>query len=159
MASIPADEIIEVDAEIAQERQYRRTRRMHHLAILVGVIVALVLAFALEVRGTTDVAIRGLGMVVPPSCRFRTWTGLDCPSCGLTRAFVSITHGDLPAAVGFNPISPLVFAAFLFQIPFRAVQIRRLDQGQAELAWPWVNRGLWALLALGVAQWVVRLAL
>lgn len=159
MASVPAEEIIDVEAEAARERQFRRSRRMHHLAILVGVVIALVLAFALEVRGTSDVAVRGVGFVLPPSCRFRSWTGLDCPSCGLTRAFVSIAHGDLTAAISFNPIGPLVFAAFLFQIPYRAVQIRRLDQGREELAWRWVNRALWVLLGLGLAQWVVRLAL
>jgi hypothetical protein len=159
LASVPAEEIVDVEEEAARERRYRRSRRMHHLMILIGVVAALVVAFALEVRGTSDVAIRGLGTVLPPSCRFRTWTGLDCPSCGLTRAFVSITHGDFAAALQFNPISPLVFGAFLFQIPFRSLQIRRIDQGREELAWPWVNRAMWGLLGLGLVSWFVRLAM
>lgn len=154
-----AIEVIDVEEEAARERRYRRARRQHHLLILVGVVVVLAAACALEVRGTTEVAIRGLGTVLPPSCRFRSWTGLDCPSCGLTRAFVSIVHGDFAAAMRFNPVGPLVFGAFLFQIPFRAVQIRRIDQEREELAWPWVNRALWVLLGLGLLQWVVRLSL
>lgn len=159
MASLSAIEVIDVEEELARERQYRRSRRRHHLAILIGVVAVLALALALEVRGTSEVAVRGLGAVLPPTCRFRTWTGLDCPSCGLTRAFVALVHGDLAAAMHFNPVSPLVFAACLFQLPFRAVQIRRLDQGREELAWPWVNRAVWALVGLGLLQWVVRLAL
>lgn len=159
MATVPADEIVDVEAEAERERRHRRTRRQHHLLILVGVVITLVVACALEVRGTSDVAVRGLNAVLPPSCRFRAWTGLDCPSCGLTRAFVSIVHGDFAAALRFNPVSPLVFLAFLFQIPFRAAQIRRLDQGREELCWPWVNRALWVLLALGLLQWVVRLTI
>ncbi len=156
MVSVSAGEIVD-DDEATRELQYRRTRRQHHLLILVGVVVVLVLAFALEVRSPTQVGIRGIDGVLPPSCRFRSWTGLDCPTCGLTRSFVSIAHGDLSAALGFNPVSPLVFAAFLFQIPFRAMQIRRLDRGRDELAWPWVTRALWILLGLGLAQWIVRL--
>jgi hypothetical protein len=143
--------------EAAIELQYRRTRRLHHLMILVGVVIVIALAFALEVRSPTQVGIRGFDKVLPPSCRFRSWTGLDCPSCGLTRAFVSIAHGDLAAALRFNPVSPLVFLAFLFQVPYRAWQIRRLDQGQEELNWRWLTRGLWILLGLALAQWVVRL--
>lgn len=159
MSSTSAIEVIDVDEELARELQRRRSRRTHHLAILIGVVVMFALAFALEVRGTSDVAIRGLGAVLPPTCRFRTWSGLDCPSCGMTRAFVSIAHGDLASALHFNPVSPLVFAACLFQIPFRAYQIRRLDQGREELAWPWVNRAVWVLVGLGLVQWVVRLAM
>ncbi len=143
--------------EAAIELQYRRTRRWHHSMILVGVVIVIVLAFALEVRSPTQVAIRGFDSVLPPSCRFRSWTGLDCPSCGLTRAFVSIAHGDLAAALRFNPVSPLVFLAFLFQVPYRAWQIRRLDQGQEELHWRWLTWGLWVLLGLALAQWVVRI--
>jgi len=141
----------------ATELQYRRTRRAHHLMILVGVVVVIVLAFALEIRSPTQVGIRGIDGVLPPSCRFRSWTGLDCPSCGLTRAFVSIANGDFAAALRFNPVSPLVFLAFLFQVPYRAWQIRRLDRGEEELKWRWVNWGLWGLLGLALAQWVVRL--
>jgi hypothetical protein len=150
-----ATQIIADDA--ATELQYRRTRRAHHLMILVGVVVVIVLAFALEIRSPTQVGIRGIDGVLPPSCRFRSWAGLDCPSCGLTRAFVSIAHGDFAAALRFNPVSPLVFLAFLFQVPYRAWQIRRLDRGEEELKWRWVNWGLWGLLGLALAQWVVRL--
>lgn len=153
--STAATDIATDDAEA--ELRYRRTRRAHHLMILVGVVVAIVLAFALEVRGPTQVGIRGLDGVLPPSCRFRSWTGLDCPSCGLTRAFVSIAHGDFAAAWRFNPVGPLVFAAFLFQAPYRAWQIRRLDRGEEELKWRWVNWSLWGLMGLALAQWAVRL--
>lgn len=158
MASMSADKPMDDDAA-TRALPDRRARRQHHLLILVAVIVVLVLAFALEVRSPTQVGIRGIEGVLPPSCRFRTWTGLDCPSCGLTRAFISIAHGDLSAALAFNPVSPLVFAAFLFQVPYRAAQIRRLDQAREELKWPWITRALWMLLGLGLAQWILRLAM
>ena len=46
-----------------------------------------------------------------PLCLFRAATRLPCPSCGMTRAFCGIAHGDLPAAIDLNLASPLVFLA------------------------------------------------
>ena len=49
----------------------------------------------------------------PVLCPVRRTTELECPGCGLTRAFVSLTHGDLDAALGFHPFSPLVYAVLI----------------------------------------------
>ena len=46
-----------------------------------------------------------------PTCLFRLATGLPCPSCGMTRAFCALGHGDVAAAVHWNLASPLVCAA------------------------------------------------
>ena len=43
----------------------------------------------------------------PAICPLKIATGLDCPFCGMTRAFVFAAHGDLSAASGFNPGWPL----------------------------------------------------
>ena len=39
---------------------------------------------------------------LPLPCIFRSITGLLCPSCGATRAIISLFYGDLAAAVGYN---------------------------------------------------------
>ncbi|SPT52395.1 Protein of uncharacterised function (DUF2752) [Actinomyces bovis] len=39
---------------------------------------------------------------------FHALTGYWCPFCGGTRATVSLLHGDWAAALGWNPIAPLV---------------------------------------------------
>lgn len=46
-------------------------------------------------------------------CAFRRLTNLPCAGCGLTRSFCSMAKGDLPRAVAFHPLGPLVFAATL----------------------------------------------
>lgn len=38
-----------------------------------------------------------------PKCMFKTFTGLDCPSCGATRAAHAILNGNLKEAFLFNP--------------------------------------------------------
>lgn len=40
-------------------------------------------------------------------------TGLECPGCGLTRAFIAIAHGRLAEALELNAGSLVAFAAVL----------------------------------------------
>ena len=39
-----------------------------------------------------------------PVCPFRQITGLLCPGCGGTHALAALIHGELRAALGFNPL-------------------------------------------------------
>lgn len=42
-------------------------------------------------------------------CLFRITTGLDCPGCGLTRAFRAMAHLDIAEATRYNPLGPAIF--------------------------------------------------
>ena len=37
-------------------------------------------------------------------CPFHAITGVPCPTCGITRGFSSLLHGDLGSAFIFNPL-------------------------------------------------------
>tara|TARA_B100000767_G_scaffold273384_1_gene303325 strand:- start:483 stop:881 length:399 start_codon:yes stop_codon:yes gene_type:complete len=47
-------------------------------------------------------------------CPWYHLSGHPCPFCGMTRAFVAITHFDVQAAIDFNLGSPLIYGAFLY---------------------------------------------
>jgi hypothetical protein len=47
----------------------------------------------------------------PVGCPFRLATGLPCPGCGLTRAWVYLAHGDLGDALRANPFGLVTMAA------------------------------------------------
>ena len=42
-------------------------------------------------------------------CIFHALTGLPCPLCGLTRSFVSLSHGHLLQAFLWHPAGPILF--------------------------------------------------
>jgi Protein of unknown function (DUF2752) len=46
-------------------------------------------------------ATTGVGL----PCPFRAMTGWDCPLCGATRMGAALLHGDVLAALGYNPIA------------------------------------------------------
>lgn len=48
---------------------------------------------------------------LPVVCPFRRLTGLPCPGCGGTHAFVAMAHGDFAAAWAYNPLGAAAFAA------------------------------------------------
>jgi len=93
-------------------------------------------------------------------CPFRAITGYPCPGCGMTRAFSAIAHGELWRAVRYNPLSPLLFLAFIAIWAGAAATI---------LNWPRVRALVMrlqpsalatnVLLVIMLAWWVVRLAI
>ena len=48
-----------------------------------------------------------------PSCTFKAFTGIPCPTCGTTRLLTHLAHGDLAGAFGLNPAVALTIIAAL----------------------------------------------
>jgi hypothetical protein len=159
-----ADEIVESPAKppvVAAQLNppARRPDTLQHaifLALAVGVVIA---SFTFGVGQSKKVTLPGLGVSLPSVCQFKNATGLDCPGCGLSRAFIHLAHGDPRGAWRYNPAAALVFVFVVAQIPYRSIQLWRIRRGQGELNWRRV--GNWAIGILAVAllsQWLVKLA-
>jgi hypothetical protein len=98
-------------------------------------------------------ALSILGVTIPELCAWRGVTGLPCPGCGLTRAWVAVLHGDFAASVSHHLLGWLVLlyaaaqatrhAAWL-AFPAKRAGVERIGRG--------LDRGL---IALGVALLVV----
>jgi len=70
--------------------------------------------------GSVDPEVRGH---LIPGCPFRTFTGLDCPGCGGTRAVYALTQGDVARAFEHNVlvmlVLPLLVVAWAAWLAFR----------------------------------------
>ena len=130
---------------------------LYHATLLGLCSLVMVLAVVLSVRNETQVLLPILGVPLPELCMFRRLTGLSCPGCGMTRCFISLAHGDLRAAWGYNPAGIFLFALFAFQIPFRTWQLWRIRRGLPEF---YFGRsavvGLCIFAVTMVGQWVLR---
>ncbi|HEX7151887.1 MAG TPA: DUF2752 domain-containing protein [Thermoanaerobaculia bacterium] len=61
-----------------------------------------------------------------PLCVLKLATGVDCPTCGTTRAIFSLMHGDVAAAWAFNPVGIVVVAILLRRLVMLAANGRRV---------------------------------
>lgn len=46
-------------------------------------------------------------------CMIKLLTGYDCPSCGMTRSAVSLTHGEFIMSLRYNPFTILAVVYFI----------------------------------------------
>lgn len=46
-------------------------------------------------------------------CPILHFTGIPCPTCGMTRSFIAIAQGDLGSAITYHLLGPLVFLSFV----------------------------------------------
>ena len=72
---------------------------------------------------------------MPEMCSSRRLMGIDCPGCGMTRAFISISRGDFARAWQLNRASFFVYFFVAIQIPWHAFQIWRLKRNKRPIEW------------------------
>lgn len=73
--------------------------------------------------------------VVPELCLMHRSTGLWCPLCGGTRATAALVHGDLPAALGYNPFALAIELVALLVVLRWLVRRARGAQGAFLTGW------------------------
>jgi hypothetical protein len=137
----------------------RRPDTSYHVSVLAVSSVVLSLSLLLSTSGPEQVIVPVLNLPLPGLCMTKTLLGLDCPGCGMTRCFISIAHGDLAAAWSFNPAGLLFFGLVVSQLPLRALVVWQIRTGRKALQigrWMWP---LWAVVAVLLVQWGVKMTL
>jgi hypothetical protein len=141
--------------DFAEIDRIRRLQRHRQVLVIAGVVWAL--AFALKELPDGRVAFRGLtGIPLPHTCFTRSWLGLKCPGCGLTRSIIHLAEGDLDASWRSHRLGVLMAIVIAIQIPYRLVALRRLDRPWMETRWQVAFA--YALIALLVGNWLFELA-
>jgi Protein of unknown function (DUF2752) len=84
-------------------------------------------------------------------CPFRDLTGLDCPGCGATRAFLSLVHGDLLRALHDNAVAVALGAAVVPYLGLTALGWRVPER----LAGSFAGRRKWWLVFGVCVVWTV----
>lgn len=100
-----------------------------------------------------DRSIEFLGRRAPEICGAKVFSRAGCPGCGMTRAFVLLSHGEPGRAFRLNFAAPLLYALLWLQIPYRLHRLRRPPREEPRpMAWAWS-----AMLVAIVGGWIARI--
>lgn len=78
-----------------------------------------------------------------------------CPGCGLSRSFVSLSHGDVSGAFQFHLFGPLVYVIFVASLVWAVVPDRlRIAPDHAGLTWLW-RVGSAVVVAAWLSWWAI----
>ena len=80
-------------------------------------------------------------------CPIKFVTGVSCPGCGMTRAWLSVVHGDVHQAVAYHPL--------FWTVPF-VMALVIADPGVRS---PWARTAVVLLVLVFVTVWLIRLLL
>lgn len=127
-----------------------------HAGLLVISLLVLVLSIAMRTSGEEHVFLPGFRQPVPGTCVSKTFLGVECPGCGMTRCFISMGHGQLGRAWHFNPAGILFYAIVLAQVPWRSFQLFRLLTGRGEKWVGYFDWVMWLVAVLMLLQWATR---
>ncbi len=59
------------------------------------------------------------------ACPFKAVTGMPCPTCGMTRSLVALSHGDIGASLACHPFTIPLGIMLLFGIHKRHLPIKK----------------------------------
>lgn len=89
-----------------------------------------------------------------PPCVLYQATSLHCAGCGMTRATHAALNGRFTEAFSHNPLGIILLPIALFAIALEVIAWVRGRPGGPRLRLG--RRGLWALVVLILAYWVLR---
>ncbi|MDR2982503.1 MAG: DUF2752 domain-containing protein [Puniceicoccales bacterium] len=94
-----------------------------------------------------------------PPCLLYHYAGIPCPGCGSSRATVSLAHGDILAALNFNPMWTVIclsgIVAWGFSLATLALGKLRYRCGIISPAEGWIFRIGFLLILLFNWAWVL----
>lgn len=146
------------DSIVQAELVTDRSDMIIHILFLSFAMIVLGASFVLKSDGLSRVYLPGGEISFPRTCSSRIIFGIDCPGCGMTRAFIAISDGRFCDAWWLNRASFLLYAFVGAQIPWHSLQLARLWQGRPTLFWPWIYSIPIAVVVLMLINWVLKLS-
>ena len=119
------------------------------LVLAFGIVIVLLLLLDLDEQGR--LISRLTARPLPELCVLKRETGVDCPTCGLTRALVLIGRFEVESARSLHPSAPSLALLLLLQIMFRPfLALVRLTGRRA-----WSASTVDFLVNFGLVLWVL----
>ncbi len=115
--------------------------------------LAFVLLFPLAMAWVESRPMNG-----PTICFFRMTTHLDCPSCGLTRAFRAMGRLDVAGAFRYNPLGPVFFLVAVLGWGFSLAMLVTDGRIRIPTWWRhWRGRIFWIVMGVYLLLGTIRI--
>ena len=112
-------------------RSWLANDRLPWVAGSLALLAPITYALSVSLLVTPD-AIEHGDVTVGPTCWLRGLLGGPCPTCGLSRAFAALGHGDLDRAVALHRGAPALYALYwIVGVACAAVLARHLSRWNA----------------------------
>lgn len=92
-----------------------------------------------------------------PGCYFKSLTGNDCPSCGLSRSFYEFSHLNFPKAFQFHLFGPVLFVLFLLVFLKLLIEIMLKRRVRIKMKPAIFRFGIISLFCGWIIYWLIRL--
>lgn len=108
-------------------RQLLKEKDSDTVVYISGICISFIIGFAaLLIRW----AALHYNINILTECQFRHLTGLYCPGCGGTRAFIYLLHGDIPKSILYHPL--VIYAVILILVFYVSQTLRFLTHGRVK---------------------------
>jgi hypothetical protein len=95
----------------------------YDIMVLIVLILMMTATFTFSVKSNTSYVPLMGGIQIPNSCFILTTTGYPCPTCGMTRSFIAIGHGELSRALKYNFGGIFAYILCLMEIAYLSLKI------------------------------------
>jgi hypothetical protein len=133
---------------------YSYQDRIKYLTVSTIAVVILVIARILHPSPSGVGTHEQLGL---PSCPFLHFTGIPCPSCGLTTSFAHAARLDFLAALITQPFGLLAFCLTVLSIPASLYFMRHRMPWSEIIHLSIINRIIYGLTATYFSCWVYKI--
>lgn len=132
------------------QNQISKPELIFRVLVLLASTTVMAVSFVMTVKNDHEVYLPLATEPIPEVCASRILFGVNCPGCGMSRAFISISDLEIDKALAFNSASLIVYLFVATQIPWHAMQIFRTFYRDGPIdSW-------WTLLPLiGVIFWLL----
>ena len=123
--------------------RFRLSSKVGYIALIALGLVGVAMLYTFDPRNSGTY----------PICPFLGLTGYHCPGCGTLRALHQLLHGNVIAALGYNPLTVLTLPFIAYSFADGAMKSFRI-KGLPRFFIP--HQYIWALFVGIVAFWVLR---
>ncbi|PKM95438.1 MAG: hypothetical protein CVU84_05060 [Firmicutes bacterium HGW-Firmicutes-1] len=99
-------------------KRWINIRTLHMLSLLAILGVLFIAAIAFVERDVAYISVFNWEKYEIGKCFYRTNFGFQCPSCGLTRSFISLENFNFTDALRYNRVGFLVYLLMVFTAIF-----------------------------------------